>query len=97
MEKFYRYSCSVHFRHFEDCPDLIKEIVSFLKCTGGTSLVRMVFLDHDSNDKMNRFMQCASIFMLCFQKDLTAVFHVILFALRACTNILYVELPQYCM
>ena len=30
METFYRYSCSVHFRHFEDCPDLINAIVSFI-------------------------------------------------------------------
>ena len=45
--------------HFVDWPVLINEIVSFLKRTGGTSLVRMVFLDHDSNNKMYRFMQCA--------------------------------------
>ena len=53
--------------HFVEWPDLINEIVSFLKRTGGTSLVRMVFLDHDSNDKMYRFMQCASVSILCFQ------------------------------
>jgi hypothetical protein len=53
--------------HFVDRPVLINEIVSFLKRTGCTSLVRMFFLDHDSNDKMYRFMQCASVSILCFQ------------------------------